>query len=217
MHRGREGGEKVRPAVRPLEKLPDEYPMYVHVRNTFVDTGAEALPVLKGFYRESGVRTCPANRIGLMKNLFQEVVTDSDSTEGCHTPPDSDSTAGTADPQPRLVLSLASSISPHREQLPELLVDSEEEPPAEPLWQAAPPPPATPALGSWELPSIGSAGHAVGRCKPCAFFHTVGCGNAVACTFCHLCESGEKKRRRKEKLDARRLRKAKRESAARAR
>mmetsp|Transcript_3761 Transcript_3761/g.6196 ORF Transcript_3761/g.6196 Transcript_3761/m.6196 type:complete len:517 (+) Transcript_3761:70-1620(+) len=54
------------------------------------------------------------------------------------------------------------------------------------------------------LPSLGSAGHEAGRCKPCAFQHTKGCGNGLDCPFCHLCEPGEKKKRRKEKLETRR-------------
>jgi hypothetical protein len=56
---------------------------------------------------------------------------------------------------------------------------------------------------SW-LPSVGSAGHGTGRCKPCAFLHTVGCENGVACPFCHLCEAGEKRNRRKQKIETRR-------------
>lgn len=60
-------------------------------------------------------------------------------------------------------------------------------------------PPAMPAVGSPELPTMGSAGHMLGNCKPCAFFHTKGCGNGVACVFCHLCDATEKKRRKKEK------------------
>jgi hypothetical protein len=66
-----------------------------------------------------------------------------------------------------------------------------------------PPPPAGPAPGDAELPSAGSDGHDQGRCKPCAFFHTKGCGNGVLCSFCHLCEPGEKKKRHKEKLASR--------------
>merc|ERR1719253_1114079 len=65
--------------------------------------------------------------------------------------------------------------------------------------QAMPLPPAGPALGTEELPSMGSQGHALGTCKPCAFLHTKGCENGLSCQFCHLCESGEKKRRRKTK------------------
>merc|ERR1712107_281220 len=53
-------------------------------------------------------------------------------------------------------------------------------------------------------PTRGSIGHGGGRCKPCAFVHTKGCDNGFECPFCHLCEPGEKKKRRKDKLDARR-------------
>lgn len=54
-------------------------------------------------------------------------------------------------------------------------------------------------LGSPELPSIGSLGHHIRRCKPCAFMTRQGCTNGEQCKFCHLCSAGEKKRRRKEK------------------
>jgi hypothetical protein len=53
-------------------------------------------------------------------------------------------------------------------------------------------------------PTRGSANHGIGRCKPCAFVHTKGCGNGFECPFCHLCAPGEKKKRRKDKLEARR-------------
>jgi|Transcript_51128 hypothetical protein len=54
-------------------------------------------------------------------------------------------------------------------------------------------------LGSEALPSVGSLGHGMRMCRPCAFVAKIGCGNGVQCEFCHLCEPGEKKRRRKEK------------------
>lgn len=53
--------------------------------------------------------------------------------------------------------------------------------------------------GDSRLPSAGSALHDAGRCKPCAFVHSRGCGSGVDCEFCHLCEPGEKKRRKKER------------------
>jgi len=56
-----------------------------------------------------------------------------------------------------------------------------------------------PKLGSPELPSVGSLGHHINRCKPCAFVQRNGCSNGVQCSFCHMCAPGEKKRRRKEK------------------
>eukprot|EP00442_Polarella_glacialis_P011961 CAMPEP_0115138014 /NCGR_PEP_ID=MMETSP0227-20121206/57404_1 /TAXON_ID=89957 /ORGANISM="Polarella glacialis, Strain CCMP 1383" /LENGTH=258 /DNA_ID=CAMNT_0002545533 /DNA_START=1 /DNA_END=778 /DNA_ORIENTATION=+ len=57
-----------------------------------------------------------------------------------------------------------------------------------------------PFLGSVEMPSLGSRGHAQGMCKPCAFVHTKGCGNGLNCEFCHICDSGARKRRQKERL-----------------
>mmetsp|Transcript_123924 Transcript_123924/g.246700 ORF Transcript_123924/g.246700 Transcript_123924/m.246700 type:complete len:304 (+) Transcript_123924:130-1041(+) len=48
-----------------------------------------------------------------------------------------------------------------------------------------------------ELPSQGSALHSAGRCKPCAFVHTKGCNTGKACQFCHLCDQGSSKRRKK--------------------
>lgn len=58
--------------------------------------------------------------------------------------------------------------------------------------------------------SVGSARHASGRCKPCAFFHTKGCASGERCAFCHLCESDEKKKRKKEKLALRGMRRRQR-------
>lgn len=58
------------------------------------------------------------------------------------------------------------------------------------------------AAGSEGLPSVGSAGHAAGRCKPCVFFHKdEGCVNGPTCNFCHLCEPEEKLRRKRKKQD----------------
>eukprot|EP00929_Paragymnodinium_shiwhaense_P049357 TRINITY_DN248_c0_g1_i3.p1 TRINITY_DN248_c0_g1~~TRINITY_DN248_c0_g1_i3.p1 ORF type:complete len:236 (-),score=63.09 TRINITY_DN248_c0_g1_i3:332-1039(-) len=59
---------------------------------------------------------------------------------------------------------------------------------------------APPAVGGSELPSLGSAGHDDGICRPCAYFwKDAGCSNGASCTFCHLCGPLEKKRRQKEK------------------
>merc|ERR1712003_223849 len=60
-------------------------------------------------------------------------------------------------------------------------------------------------LGSEELPSVGSRLHRIGGCKPCAFvLSDEGCENGQECQFCHLCDPGEKKRRKKERLMIRR-------------
>eukprot|EP00428_Durinskia_dybowskii_P012178 CAMPEP_0170223362 /NCGR_PEP_ID=MMETSP0116_2-20130129/11380_1 /TAXON_ID=400756 /ORGANISM="Durinskia baltica, Strain CSIRO CS-38" /LENGTH=428 /DNA_ID=CAMNT_0010474063 /DNA_START=100 /DNA_END=1383 /DNA_ORIENTATION=+ len=50
-----------------------------------------------------------------------------------------------------------------------------------------------------DIPNIGSSGHGMGKCNPCAFVHKGGCQNGYECQFCHLCEPGEKRRRRKER------------------
>jgi hypothetical protein len=55
-------------------------------------------------------------------------------------------------------------------------------------------------LGTAEMPTLGSAGHFVGECRPCAFFWKVeGCGKGVECRYCHLCDRKEKKRRQKDR------------------
>jgi len=59
-------------------------------------------------------------------------------------------------------------------------------------------------LGSPELPTVGSAGHRLGRCKPCAFVHRKGCDNGVDCRFCHICDADEKKRRQKVRWETKR-------------
>jgi len=76
---------------------------------------------------------------------------------------------------------------------------------AAPAW-AAQPAHALPELelGSPECPTVGSEGHHLGTCRPCAFLYTKGCGNGVLCSFCHLCDAGEKKRRAKDKRAANR-------------
>lgn len=56
-----------------------------------------------------------------------------------------------------------------------------------------------PQLGCDDFPSIGSLGHYLRRCKPCAFASRAGCSSGAQCKFCHLCDPGENKMRRKEK------------------
>lgn len=62
-----------------------------------------------------------------------------------------------------------------------------------------------PTLGSEEMPTIGSAEHSSGRCKPCAFIFKDGCKSGVSCKFCHLCQPGEKKKRKKERKAQKRV------------
>lgn len=61
-----------------------------------------------------------------------------------------------------------------------------------------------PPVGS--LPSMGSAVHGSGKCKPCAWFWKQrGCLNGQECGHCHICPDGEIKSRRLEKVAAMRL------------
>jgi len=63
------------------------------------------------------------------------------------------------------------------------------------------------------LPSIGAAKHAIGECKPCAWFWKLeSCQWGAECQHCHLCPMGELRRRKKERrADAKEM---KREAAA---
>jgi hypothetical protein len=52
------------------------------------------------------------------------------------------------------------------------------------------------------LPSLGSALHAAGRCRPCGFFHgSSGCSHGHKCFHCHSCQPTEVKNRKKIKLE----------------
>jgi len=51
---------------------------------------------------------------------------------------------------------------------------------------------------SW---SAGAVGHSDGSCQPCAWnWKRTGCNKGASCRFCHLCDEGMVKYRRKEKL-----------------
>lgn len=57
-----------------------------------------------------------------------------------------------------------------------------------------------------QLPSKGSAAHASGDCRPCAWFWKAsGCQTGRDCKYCHLCTSSELKSRKKSKLAIMRL------------
>jgi len=73
--------------------------------------------------------------------------------------------------------------------------------PKPPAWT----PTVSPAVSLTGAEEAGSKEHQNGRCKPCAFQHTKGCTNGSACSFCHLCGPEELKRRRKQKIEQRRI------------
>jgi len=49
------------------------------------------------------------------------------------------------------------------------------------------------------FPSVGSAGHHLGMCKPCDFVHRGSCRTGFACKFCHLCGPEANKQKKKER------------------
>lgn len=52
------------------------------------------------------------------------------------------------------------------------------------------------------LPSVGSAAHSTGECRPCAWFWKEGgCKNGKECRHCHLCPEGEIRHRKKLKQE----------------
>mmetsp|Transcript_21033 Transcript_21033/g.45553 ORF Transcript_21033/g.45553 Transcript_21033/m.45553 type:complete len:368 (-) Transcript_21033:103-1206(-) len=56
------------------------------------------------------------------------------------------------------------------------------------------------------LPSLGSENHSVGTCRPCAWFwKEVGCQNGQSCNYCHLCDEGALKAKKKSKHTMKRL------------
>ena len=63
----------------------------------------------------------------------------------------------------------------------------------------APPPGLAANVG---VPSVGSASHGTGLCRPCAWlWKPGGCQNGSDCLHCHLCPEGELKARKKVKAD----------------
>lgn len=65
------------------------------------------------------------------------------------------------------------------------------------------------------VPSVGSAGHSTGQCRPCAWFwKPQSCQWGSECMHCHLCPMGELRRRKKEmQAKAKELKRAARELA----
>ena len=101
---------------------------------------------------------------------------------------------GGQEPQPGTLPAAVLSVPPTLTAVPTPMTFAQSKP--------VPPVPQV-ILGSPMLPSIGSGGHATGECKPCVFFHKKGCATGRTCLFCHLCQPGEKQRRKQEKSQRR--------------
>jgi len=210
------------------EGLAVDYPVALRIRNTFIDTSSQRSPSLEAFYREREVSTCPSSHIGRLTGLFDRMALGPGPQEVGSPSERQHATAQAALPtgagpssSTTRILSLAEALG----GAPEVWAGERPAQPGPPavglpsLGGGGKPPPfagvAAERRAELGLPSAGSAGHWAGLCKPCAFVHTSGCAVGRECQFCHVCEPGEKKRRRKEKLEriraTRRLRAAARQ------
>jgi hypothetical protein len=177
--------------------LPEfNYPVPYGIRNTFVDMGIARPLSLDEFYEERRIHSCPVEPPpGL----------GSDEDDNRNAPGDH-LRQSIADETSILASVVAASRCGIQSMLPgaQTSCDNAALPQTSaaignvfaPILRLADALPE-PELGSAEMPTRGSVGHRTGNCKPCAFYHTKGCGNGTDCSFCHLCPPGEKKRRQK--------------------
>jgi len=152
-----------------------------YVKNTFLEFRGDALPIEEAGLHLRRVRSAPGSiaMCSVNKPVASPVLT---------APP----MAAVTDP----------AITPPPQQR-----DLHQRRPRRQQLHAQPQPPQVqqPQLGSPEMPTVGSAGHALKKCRPCVFlWKESGCSNGTACTFCHLCGPGEHKQRRKELQSVRR-------------
>jgi len=182
----------------PEYDYPAPWSMEEHliVKNTFLGTNTLRTPSFEEFFQERKTKSCPVSGISLPPGLEDLVEPEVAAAR---------LVAAEAAMRSKAELPMA---APSEQALPQPfvldLMEALSSAP-EPRWIASPPAfqaqfsaSPQPELGSADCPTIGSQGHWLRNCKPCAFLYTKGCGNGVACPFCHLCEPGEKKRRSKE-------------------
>lgn len=197
-----------------------DYPVPWVVKNTFIDMNGWQPSSLDGFLRERQIQSC-VSRIGAPPGLVHIKRPEALEEAAMPTMPVFSSYCSNEDtidgPEFFDALENFPGYEHNMLQMRQLpMVPPPPPPPAH--WPAVelltpfiPPPPKAPVLrlaealpepelGTPDLPTIGSAGHHLGNCKPCAFFHTKGCAQGPQCEFCHLCIAGERKKRRKEKL-----------------
>lgn len=199
------------------------------VRNTFIDIVGRP-PSLEDFFNEREIHSCPpiwASPIdGVCKPSVleeflsgaKEITLEMPDLSRCQSPQPQGFSAWPLDniDLPSVLEELFSSFEPLSSEVPGEAGKWED--PSCPFSGAAQSAPASISgkcilqladaipgkmIPSEEFPSIGSVGHHLGNCKPCAFFYTKGCGNGRGCVFCHLCPPDERKRRRVEKRQRR--------------
>jgi len=181
----------------PQNEVINKSPMGYVVRNTFVETIEDPDPLLSGF-EERQVRSCPPTPTGSTDsgdNSLSVLTLAAERLQRHEAP----SPAGPRSPAASAATSIGIMPSIEQEAAHEVAAVA-------PTVEASTSQLCVLRLAETlqaqevcpaELPSMGSAGHSLGRCKPCAFVHTKGCNSGRACQFCHLCDHGSSKRRKK--------------------
>jgi len=190
--------------IELLEEIEASTPrLELFCKNTFLTAAEPMSPSLRPFYLERRVQTCPGARAGCLQGLFDEGYrTPLTASPAAEVPPTPCYWGGAG---PVAALSLADVLAPPPSVPPSMKEDtwgSVERLTVRVLSQALPRSAAlseTPASGV--PPSVGSALHGTGKCKPCAFLYTRGCGHGTQCEFCHSCGEGERKRRKQAKAE----------------
>jgi len=195
--------------------LPEfDYPFPLIVKNTFLDIGAKGPSSLDGFFEDRKISSC-ISRIRALPSVLKEDDNDVDEhmelfDAGIQQQPPSLPIIPSPPAQPPVFTPGTKQFGAFRQypqapspgfgevyerpilELPGLPLRAPQQ--AQVLWFADPLPQLEPSLS--ELPSVGSATHHLGTCRPCAHAHKPkGCKNGVQCSFCHLCPPGELKRR----------------------
>jgi len=189
--------------VPPALKLCDALPPAICVKNTFIEVQS---PPPSALHQRQALRTCPSRHVGrlLMPDCLSDV---------CAEPLALPSPCQIETPFGQTCFEQQLAAVANATAFDGGLGYTATWKPVLSLTQALgelaaaagpPPPPPGPAPGTAELPSVGSVGHFDGSCRPCAFVHAGRCQHGPACSFCHLCGPEERKRRRKDKLEARR-------------
>ncbi|CAK0872093.1 unnamed protein product, partial [Prorocentrum cordatum] len=220
------GGPAGEAALGPAEEIgAQELPPALRVRNTFLDAPLQRSPSLERFIEPrlcNSTPPTPQGRVGrpqILTALDEDpmpaylINTPTESVlDGMFRSPKGESLTWPRPVSPMLQMGRLHQASPRLQPAVLSLSDAIGAVSGPPVAAAAPAavPAAAPAL--WEimgsgrspgqdaLPSRGSALHRYGACKPCAFIYREGCKGGSDCQFCHLCEPGERKARKKERL-----------------
>jgi len=200
---GSDAGARIHPARSELPEY--DYPVPMMVRNTFIDMKNGRSVSLEEFFEERRIHSCPVappdrkqfvSTISYVESsdlqpLQRAIV---EGAQACVSKFAEATGFWAATP----TASECESISQTEDDfnIPEETFNGAQQTPRVLMLSEALP---APEIGLQEFPTVGSAGHYNGTCKPCAFLYTRGCESGPQCAFCHLCPPDEKRRRQKDK------------------